>query len=198
MTDLTVSGRNRQSVRKPTRRDRRSARTHDDLLAAFRDLILSLGYDGVTVSNIVDRANVGRSTFYEHSENKDDLFRQSAQRIVGILADTVCEEYERASLEAVVQHFREGRGVLATVNNGTARTVLTRYLAAELETRLALHRRRATRKPALPLSLVAAAIAEAQCGLIVAWLCRPDVTVQHAADALAASSRAIASVNAGK
>lgn len=62
------------------------------MLTAFRDLILSRGYDAVTVSDVVERANVGRSTFYEHYEDKEDLFRQSLRAIVPPLADAVCAD----------------------------------------------------------------------------------------------------------
>ncbi len=40
---------------------------------AFRALILEKGYEAVTVQEIIDRANVGRSTFYAHFESKEQL-----------------------------------------------------------------------------------------------------------------------------
>ena len=46
--------------------DRRVRRTRTLLLTALLDLIVEKGYDEVTVQEIVDRANVGRSTFYTH------------------------------------------------------------------------------------------------------------------------------------
>lgn len=36
-------------------------------------LILEKGYGAVTVQDILDRANLGRSTFYAHYQSKDDL-----------------------------------------------------------------------------------------------------------------------------
>jgi AcrR family transcriptional regulator len=54
--------------------DRRVQKTKRLLTQALIDLILEKGYENVTVQSILDRANVGRSTFYMHYENKDLLF----------------------------------------------------------------------------------------------------------------------------
>lgn len=53
--------------------DRRVARTRATLLRALMELIAKKGYDDITVQDILDRANVGRSTFYTHYRNKNDL-----------------------------------------------------------------------------------------------------------------------------
>jgi AcrR family transcriptional regulator len=56
------------------RRDRRVERTRQLVRAAFRSLLEEKGYESLTVQEIIDRANVGRATFYAHFENKDELF----------------------------------------------------------------------------------------------------------------------------
>lgn len=48
-------------------------RTERALLDALFALVVEKGYDGTTVQNILDRADVGRSTFYAHFFNKQDL-----------------------------------------------------------------------------------------------------------------------------
>ncbi len=53
--------------------DRRIQRTQQALRNALVELILEKGYPKITVQNIIDRANVGRSTFYTHFLDKDDL-----------------------------------------------------------------------------------------------------------------------------
>jgi AcrR family transcriptional regulator len=53
--------------------DRRVERTRRSLLNALNELILEKGYEKVTVQDVIDRANVGRSTFYAHFEDKDQL-----------------------------------------------------------------------------------------------------------------------------
>lgn len=54
--------------------DRRIQRTRQLLQEAMLALILEKGYDAVTVQDVIDRANVGRSTFYAHFRDREDLF----------------------------------------------------------------------------------------------------------------------------
>ncbi len=54
--------------------DRRIQRTHKLLQDALLALILEKGYEAVTVQDVIDRANVGRSTFYAHFQDKEALF----------------------------------------------------------------------------------------------------------------------------
>lgn len=53
--------------------DRRVERTRQLLRDALVSLILEKGYQKITVQDIIDRANVGRSTFYSHYQDKEDL-----------------------------------------------------------------------------------------------------------------------------
>jgi AcrR family transcriptional regulator len=53
--------------------DRRVQKTQELLRAALRSLIGEKPYDSIVVKEILDRANVGRSTFYSHFQDKDDL-----------------------------------------------------------------------------------------------------------------------------
>jgi AcrR family transcriptional regulator len=53
--------------------DRRVRKTRKALRDALVELILEKGYAAVTVGDIADRADVGRTTFYAHFTDKDDL-----------------------------------------------------------------------------------------------------------------------------
>lgn len=53
--------------------DRRVRRTRDLLHRALIELMMERGYEKVTVADVIDRADVGRSTFYSHYRDKDDL-----------------------------------------------------------------------------------------------------------------------------
>ena len=54
--------------------DRRVRRTRAAIQGALTELILEKGYESVTVSDIIDRADIGRSTFYSHFTDKRDVF----------------------------------------------------------------------------------------------------------------------------
>jgi len=62
-------------VGKPSARtDRRVLRTRDVLGDALVELMHEKPFDDITVQEVLDRAGVGRSTFYAHYSDKDDLF----------------------------------------------------------------------------------------------------------------------------
>jgi AcrR family transcriptional regulator len=53
--------------------DRRVQRTQQLLREALFSLIKEKGFEKLSVQDIIDRANVGRATFYAHFDNKEDL-----------------------------------------------------------------------------------------------------------------------------
>ncbi|MCP4420252.1 MAG: TetR/AcrR family transcriptional regulator [Chloroflexi bacterium] len=61
--------------------DRRIQRTRKLLQDALITLILEKGYDKITVQHIINEANVGRSTFYAHYLDKDDLMAGSLEKL---------------------------------------------------------------------------------------------------------------------
>ena len=74
--------------------DRRAARSRDLLLDALRSLMAERGFERLTTQNLIDRAGVGRATFYAHFQNKDELLVASVGRL-------------RAWLEAMGQRDRD-------------------------------------------------------------------------------------------
>lgn len=67
-------------------KDRRSVRTRRNLGDALVALILKKGYEAITVQDIIDEADVGRSTFYMHYTGKEDLLRASFESLRAVLA----------------------------------------------------------------------------------------------------------------
>src|SRR4029450_490800 len=95
--------------------DRRVRRTRRILGEALVSLVLEKGYDQITVQDILDRADVGRSTFYAHYRDKDALFlanfddmRESLLEAVAAADDTVDPGRIAA---AVFAHAYQGRRI---------------------------------------------------------------------------------------
>jgi AcrR family transcriptional regulator len=59
--------------KEPSKTDRRVQRTRRTLRESLIALILERGWDGISVQDICDRADVGRSTFYLHFADKEEL-----------------------------------------------------------------------------------------------------------------------------
>jgi AcrR family transcriptional regulator len=74
--------------------DRRSQRTRRLLSEAFVELLREKGYSAMTVSDIIERANIGRSTFYSHYRDKDDLFVSELDRVIEALSHHIPEQEE--------------------------------------------------------------------------------------------------------
>jgi AcrR family transcriptional regulator len=62
--------------------DRRVSRTRRLLRDALMSLILESGYDAVTIEDITNQADVGRTTFYLHYRDKEELLLESIDAII--------------------------------------------------------------------------------------------------------------------
>ena len=71
----------------PPTMDRRVVRTRQHLQAALNALILKQNYETISVEDICRAANIGRSTFYSHFVNKDDLKRSGLNILQSQLRD---------------------------------------------------------------------------------------------------------------
>lgn len=91
------------------RPDRRVARTQRALHAALIAEILAKGYDAVTVQDIIDRADVGRSTFYAHFDDKQALLVSGISELRAFLATHRHDERPLAFSLAMFEHVEGHR-----------------------------------------------------------------------------------------
>ncbi len=61
--------------------DRRQKKTRNSIFAAFTDLLNEKNYNQITVGEIIERADVGRATFYAHFETKDFLLKEICEEL---------------------------------------------------------------------------------------------------------------------
>jgi AcrR family transcriptional regulator len=69
--------------------DRRILRTRDTLGDALVMLMQEKNFDDITVQDLLDRAGVGRSTFYQHYRDKDDLFLSDVEDFLQLLSSAL-------------------------------------------------------------------------------------------------------------
>ncbi len=143
--------------------DRRAARTIRAILQAYVGLVQERSYAGISVADIAARADVGRSTFYDHFRSKDDVLLASMGWMFAILGDAAGMDAPDAALEGLVAHFWANRRLARAVLAPSMEPKLRRSLADALEARLPDVRDPAERR------LAAVRIAAGQLAMLGAW-----------------------------
>ena len=167
--------------------DRRALRTRTALIEAFNHLALS-HRKNIRVADIVARANVGRSTFYEHYRSADDIHLQAMTRPFAILADAAAGMGDEARLTSLLGHFWENRQLARSSFLGRMHDKVTRLLAGMVEERL----RGEESAIAIPLRLAALQLADAALAPLRGWVtAEASCTPEALAGALCRSGRAM-------
>ena len=98
--------------------DRRIQKTRTAIFNAFEELLAEKRYEQISVSDIIDRANIGRSTFYAHFETKDALFMATCEELFAHIfaphgRETTHDFSEdhglRARLTHILYHLKDDR-----------------------------------------------------------------------------------------
>lgn len=89
-----------------SRTDRRVERTERALGAALVELMVAGEFEDISVQELLDRADVGRATFYAHFRNKHDLLLSETERFCRLLdAHFQAREHEGRRLAPVAELF---------------------------------------------------------------------------------------------
>ncbi|MCI0711269.1 MAG: TetR/AcrR family transcriptional regulator [Chloroflexi bacterium] len=162
--------------------DRRVQRTRDQLQKALIELIKERRYDDITIQDIVDYANVGRTTFYLHYDNKDDLFISCHEAIVSefhfgplypLSREELLSPEAPSGMTSAYRHLADVRALLHPIFQGNdsllmLRRLLRNWNAQEIET--SLHAAFTEADSAIPFDMLANYLAGAQMTLLQWWL----------------------------
>jgi AcrR family transcriptional regulator len=73
------------------KRDRRVSRTRKALRESLLALIIEQGFETITIEDITARADLGRTTFYLHYHDKEELFLETIGELVDDLVAQIAE-----------------------------------------------------------------------------------------------------------
>lgn len=72
--------------------DRRQKKTRAAIFDAFTILLSRKQYHKITIQEIIDEANVGRSTFYAHFETKEELVRAFCEELFDHIIESAADQ----------------------------------------------------------------------------------------------------------
>ena len=133
--------------KQPGRDDRRVRRTHAAVRGALVDLIIERGWDGFSVQDLCERADIGRSTFYLHFADKEEVvagaFADLGKALRAQLARSGASrplDFSRGLLDHAQEHLRVYRALVgrraAQVIQGKMRALVFDLVREDVDARL--------------------------------------------------------------
>jgi AcrR family transcriptional regulator len=128
---------------KPDRRERRRARTREQLKTAALELVLEKGYDQLSIQDITDRADLGRGTFYIYFNDKQDIvwkiiadgIQDAAQSAARQFADNQPPQIEYYGYLNTFRHAQQNRDLyrvmLGSQGSAAISTQALNYMAED-------------------------------------------------------------------
>ncbi len=166
------------SQRKP---DRRVLRTRRQLQDSLMSLILEKGYDAVTIEDITENADLGRTTFYLHYKDKEELLMKSLEAVyddlvIQIQRRTIDEWVANGqgpwtlAFEHAAENARFYQVVLSGHGGGAIKKRVQDYIAETTQETIAARAQEVGSTPSMPIEVLSNYIASSLLGLIAWWL----------------------------
>jgi len=154
--------------------DRQSQRTRQALGDALVELMMEKGYDAVSIKDIIEHANIGRSTFYSHYADKDELFASQMDRLVDLLSQHV--PYELSSGNpyfpslGLFQHIKQQWKLYKILAWGSGVDVLTKHLQKSMSEKIEQRLLASGQAYAVPTTVIANFLSGSFLSLVKWWL----------------------------
>lgn len=122
--------------------DRRQKKTRKAIYQAFTELLKEESYSKITIQQIIDRADIGRTTFYSHFETKDDLLKALCTDIFNHVFskdldkekthDFSCVHGAKDRLTHILYHLQEHMDYLPGILSGESDDIFMEYFKQNL------------------------------------------------------------------
>ena len=124
--------------------DRRQRKTREAIFTAFTQLLSVKDFNRITVGEIIDKADVGRATFYSHFETKDFLLKEFCEELFCHIFDTEstnehkhshifeCDGSDSAFLH-LFQHLKKNDNNILVLLSSQNNELFLRYFRGNLE-----------------------------------------------------------------
>lgn len=128
-----------------SKKDRRVTKTRQALQEALIALILEKGYAALTVQDVLDHANVGRSTFYAHFYDLDDLLQSEFEHLQAEFESYMAQnpaqeaslwEISRLSFQHAQHYQRLYQAIVGTETSKIIQKHFQDYLRQQIRARL--------------------------------------------------------------
>lgn len=158
--------------------DRRVQRTRQALQEALVMLILEKGYEAVTVQDIIDHANVGRSTFYTHFQDKEQLLLSEFERLWSqfeqhLAVHPLGAEYTWSLSSIMFQHAQSYHQVYKAIVGKRSGQLMHMHMHQYLTTLVYTHLKSqwaGRKKEVVPLEVLAHYLVSSLMALLTWWL----------------------------
>ena len=133
--------------------DLRIQKTHNALLGALRELLSEKSFDEISVSELCDRAQTRRATFYKHFGDKSELLAymiRELQREYNTRAQLAFDPGNPGAglthiFASLMDFLDENKGMVRTILNSNGKNIVLDILGEQLELDLKEHFRGAGR-----------------------------------------------------
>jgi len=105
------------------KQDRRSQRTRRLVSAAMMELLIEKRYSAITVQDLLDRAGIGRSTFYAHYYDKNDVLESVVEQMLTSFRQRLSQREPGQGIVPSLEVFRhawERRATFQAIASGQA------------------------------------------------------------------------------
>lgn len=175
--------------------DRRVRKSTAAIRAAFNKLFLEKAWDEFAVADIIERADVARSTFYQHFSSREGVLCAVVTPMLTPIATCTVSAGMPPHLPHILEHIWKNRKFARALFQEPAHSAITRLIADLIEAQ----RPTANIPVALPPRLAAMSLATSAFGMLEEWLtgrhkCSPDLFAHALHANLFAAASALANV----